>query len=525
LVIADAVQGADSIPSTRNVQQGATALERTAGVTAVREGFVPGDVRRYGAIGDGTADDAPAWRAALATGHRVLGGGAEQVYCFDAFVPIVRSVWIDLQGATIKPRGAARAFLRTPPAPSATGTVREGAVQGSRTLALQSSTGFAVGQWLRLELNDYPAHDAASYPPGWTRVVAVRGNTVELGTPLQVTYGAGEVRASAYQPELLFERFECCNGVFDGSECTFDKDTGQALRIGGCEHVVVRNCEFRDFRHAGQLTSAIELFTNIDARVSDCRFSGGVSHFNVCDIQEVRFAHFVGNMLQGSHFGCNITRADYGLFANNSLHGERAREAAESVVPPRSVRGLKAYGCAAIRVLGNHASDYESPIKIEACFRYDVSHNTIFNAGLGPSEGQIALNVGSIAHGKNMRNGRIIGNHVECCGNIGIGVTSDPTGGLIVSGNIVRSVQGTGLQLGVPNAVVSCNRIEDWGLGGRGDAAIHFTGGGATLADNRFAHATLAGLPCINTGPAGDSRLILRDNVSESGNPLTTRGG
>jgi hypothetical protein len=244
----------------------------------------------------------------------------------------------------------------------------------------------------------------------------------------------------------------------------------------------------------------------------------------MCDIQEVRFAHFVNNMLAGSHFGCNITRADYGLFANNSLHGERAREADEGIVPPRSVRGLKAYGCAAIRVLGNHASDYESPIKIDACFRYDVSHNTIFNAGLGPPPG-IALNVGSITHGKNMFDGRIIGNHVECCGNIGIGVTSDPTGGLIVSGNIVRAAQGAGIRLAVPNAVVSCNRIEDWGLGGHGDAAIHLSAAGATLSDNRFAHASLPALPCINTGSAADARLILRDNVSESGNPLITRGG
>ena len=84
---------------------------------------------------------------------------------------------------------------------------------------------------------------------------------------------------------------------------------------------MVSACEFRNFQHDGQLTNAIELFINIDALVSECRFSDGVSRFDICDIQQVRFAHFVNNFLQGAHFGCNITRADFALFADNSLGG------------------------------------------------------------------------------------------------------------------------------------------------------------------------------------------------------------
>jgi len=524
-LVAAEVAGADQ---THLPAQGApptvTTLERAAGIATVRAGFSPGDVRRYGAAGDGSTDDSSAWRAALASGHRVLGGGPEHVYCFDQYVPVVRSSVIDMQGATIKPRGGGRGFLRTPPPPTASSAVLDGARQGGRVLTLQSSSGFEVGQWLRLMLNDYPAHDRSSYPPAWCRIVAIRGNAVELGTPLQVTYGAGDLRAEAYQPGLFCERFECRNGTFDGSECTYDTDTGQALRIGGAERVLVHGCEFRNFRHGGQLTNAVELFTIIDAVVDDCRFTGGVSPFDICDIQEVRFAHFVNNLLDGSHFGCNITRADYGLFAHNSLHGQRAREVAEGVAPQRSVRGLKAYGCAAIRILGNHLTDYESPIKVEACFRYDVSHNTVFNAGSGPFTGQIAVNIGSIAAGRNMRDGRIIGNHVEGCGGIGIGVTTDPPGGLIVSGNIVRATQAAGIHIGVPNAIVSGNRVEDWGLRGAGEAAIHVSGR-ATVADNRFGHATLSSVPCITTPAGSDPRLVLRDNVSEGANPLTGRPG
>lgn len=499
-----------------------TNLERAAGAEVVNFSFLPGDVRRYGAAGDGARDDTGAWRTALTTGHRVLGGGPEYIYCLDQAVPVGRSALIDLQGATIKPRGNGLGFVRTPPPATASSAVRGGAVQGGRVLTLQSNSGFEVGQWLRLRLDDYPAHDHSSYPPGWTRIVAVRGDTVELGTPLQVTYGTGDLRAEAYRPGLFAERFVCCDGVFDGSECTFDIATGQAIRLGGVESVVVRGCEFRNFAQNGKLTNAIELFTVIDAVVDTCRFTGSISQFDICDIQEVRFAHFVNNLLEGSHFGCNITRADYGLFANNSLHGQRAGEVAAGIAPQRSVRGLKAYGCAAVRILGNHSADFESPIKVEACFRYDVSHNTIFNAGLGPFTGQIALNVGSINAGQNMRDGRIIGNHVENCGGTGIGVTTDRPGGLIVSGNIVRGTQAHGINIGVPDAIVSGNRVEDWGLRNAGDAAIHVSGH-ATLADNRFAHGTLGALPCISAPAAEDRRLVLRDNITESSNPLTSR--
>ena len=502
-----------SLPTAGNAQ---TAWERAAKVSVVQESFVPGDVRRYGALGDGTTDDSAAWRAAFAAGHRVLGGGVEQVYCLDQLVPVVRTTVIDLQGATVKPRGNALAFVRTAPQPSATTLVARGAAQGSRSLTVQSSVGLQAGQWSRLILNDYPTHDASSYPPSWARIAAVHGEVVELETALQITYGSGELHLAAYDPGVLFERFECRNGVFDGSECTYDVATGQALRIGGMERVLVQGCEFRNFRHDGALTCAVELYQNIDVLLCESRFTGGISHFDMCDIQESRFAHFVDNQLDGSHFGCNITRVDCALCANNSFQGRRTHEIATGA-PERSARGVKAYGCAAVRVLGNHSADYESPIKIDACFRYDVSHNTIFNSGIGPRyTGTVALNVGSIIHGRNMRAGRIVGNLVECCGGIGIGITSDAVGGICIADNIVRNTQGRGIYVDAANITVSGNRVEDWGLRNLNEAAIHVLGAG-TVVDNRFAHASLTRLPCL---ASPDAHLLTRDNVSENGNPL-----
>lgn len=514
LVAAETARPQDS---TSHLASG-TAQERAAKVAIVRDTYGPGDVRRYGALGDGASDDSSAWRAAFATGHRVLGGGAEYTYCLDGQVPITRATIVDLQGATVRPRGNTFGFIRSAPPPTVSNMVSGGAVQGSRTLTLASTAGLKVGQWTRLILNDYPAHDASSYPPSWTRIAAVHGNAIELETPLQISYGTGALQLAAYDAGVLCERFECRNGVFDGSQLTLDSGTGQALRIGGTERVVVQGCEFRDFRHDGALTCAVELFQNVDVLVSECRFTGCISHFDICDIQDARFAHFVNNQMDGAHFGCNLTRIDSGLFAHNSLQGRHASEAAGGA-PARSVRGLKAYGCASIRMLGNQASDYESPIKVQACFRYDVSHNTIFNGGVGAYTGQIALNVGSIVQGHNMRDGRVIGNLVECCGGIGIGITSDSPGGVCVADNIVRATQGMGIYVNVANAIVSGNRVADWGLRNGGDAAIHASGA-ASVVDNRFAHATLTGLACLALART-DERQLVRDNVSESGNRLT----
>jgi hypothetical protein len=310
------------------------------------------------------------------------------------------------------------------------------------------------------------------------------------------------------------------NGVFDGSESTHDVDTGQALRIGGVENLVVRNCEFRNFTNAAELTCPVEIYTVIDALVDACRFAGGISNFNACDMQEARSARFTNNVIDGSHFGCNITRVDAGLFAFNTLQGRRNRESSQNLPKARSVRGLKAMGCAAVRIVSNHAADYESPVKVEACFRYDISHNIIMNAGLHPFSGQIALNVGSIAHGTNMRGGTIIGNQVETCGGTGIGVTSDAIGGVIIANNIVRSTQAVAIHAGVANAQIMGNRIEDWGLRGAGDAAVRF-GPGATLADNRFNNSITRSAACLAPAQPGDSYRIMRDNVSETSNPLT----
>jgi hypothetical protein len=48
-----------------------TAAETAAGVTPIDIGYQPGDVRRYGAVGDGSTDDTAAIQAALNSNGQV----------------------------------------------------------------------------------------------------------------------------------------------------------------------------------------------------------------------------------------------------------------------------------------------------------------------------------------------------------------------------------------------------------------------------------------------------------------------
>lgn len=47
------------------LQDGRTEAERLAGVWPTDYRFMPGDVRRYGAVGDGKADDTGAFQSAI----------------------------------------------------------------------------------------------------------------------------------------------------------------------------------------------------------------------------------------------------------------------------------------------------------------------------------------------------------------------------------------------------------------------------------------------------------------------------
>jgi hypothetical protein len=86
-----------------------TDLEIDAAITPVSYLYPPGDVRRYGAIGDGATDDTSAVQNAISTGHNVVGENGKTYLCG----PLTQSVdgqFIDFSGCSINLKAGSSSF-------------------------------------------------------------------------------------------------------------------------------------------------------------------------------------------------------------------------------------------------------------------------------------------------------------------------------------------------------------------------------------------------------------------------------
>ena len=471
----------------------------------------------FGAQGDGTTDDSAALIAAFASGLPVAGGGPQFTYKVTRAVTITTSFYFDGQGCVIKPVGNTPALVHNSAPVTAYTTVRSGAKQGSRQVAVASASSIAVGQYAYITADDAPSHDAQSYPDYWGKVTNVSGATITLDRPLPVDY-SGTIYYSAISASAMLDHAVLRNVVFDGSACVYTTALGQGARLGGFVRTLVEGCRFVNFANNSTRTEALTVLGCLDATVRDCVFAGQSAGNQQGSIYYSRNALFTGCTVDGSAFGLGITRCENATASDNFLQGRRKQESDESITA-RSTRGIKVYGCAVANVVNNHTSDFESGIKVQACFRYDLRGNVVRNAGLtGAYTGAIALNVGSIARGTNMSAGVIAHNIVENSGGVGIGVTSDAPGGVIISGNQVLHTAGAGIYADVRDAIIQGNRVVDWGLRNAGDVGIHF-GAGATVTGNRLSHSTLTNLNCLRSVLAPGGRYHIEGNVSESGNP------
>ena len=498
-----------------------TALETAAGLTITQslKTYRPGDFRRYGAVGDGTTNDTTAIRNAISTGHVCYGGGPEFVYQHNTFLSLVRGVTIDLEGATIRPNGNTQSFTRgTSVAATASTTVSSGATIGSRQVVVASATGLVVGQWVLISGGDFPTHDTLSYTCSWTKITAIASTTIDLDRPLPITY-SGTTTFAAYNPGVLYDKFEIRNGVFDGSLTTLDTSTGQAIRANGFEKVVIDNIEFKNFDNGGTLTTPVQTFVCIDVFATGCRSTGTVSLNNAWDIQDARCAIVTDNIFDGSCFGVNLTRCEFTSVSGNIFMGRKKFEE-DAALGLRSIRGLKFYGCAVAKAVNNEFTDYESPLKGQANFRTLWLGNVVRNGALfSPYSGQTALNIGSQINGVNMCTGIVANNIVENCGGLAIGILGDTAGKYIVAGNQVRRCHANGIQNPTNNCIIVNNIIEDWDLTAAGFYAIRQTGVGATIVGNRFTNSD-ATRTCMNISLVSGGKYVVRDNVAITANPL-----
>ncbi|HYN46443.1 MAG TPA: right-handed parallel beta-helix repeat-containing protein [Allosphingosinicella sp.] len=474
-----------------------------------------------GAVGDGVADDSTALSDTLALGPRAISGvGPEYSYAAESPSTIDYDVIIDGMGATFKPVGDTQLFRRYGPSvtvsPSATIASLS---QGARTFTVASSTGYAVGQWLHLAATK-SGEAAYGYPDFWAKVTGATATTISVDRPLPVDYSAATtVECDLIEASEFLGFVHIKNCVFDGSACTYDTDPGQALRLAAVEKVILENCEFRNFDNNAISCQAFAFLYCIDVTVINNRMTGHNAQDQNGSVYFSRSGKFIGNTADGSAFGLSTTRCETAIFQGNNLYGRRKLESDTSVTPLHSARGIKSYGCAATVVAGNDISDYESPIKIEAGYRFDIVGNTMRNAGLSSYSGQIALNVGSAVNGTNLAYGIIANNIVENSGGAGIGVSSDTIGKVVITGNQVLKTQSIGIYAPIRNVVISQNMITDWGLRNSAEAGIYY-GDGATVTDNRFSHATLTSLPCLRNNLTSGYRYSFSGNAVETANPL-----
>lgn len=473
----------------------------------------------YGAVGDGVTDDSAAIAAALlaANGARVFGVPGK-TYLSTSAITVTTSVDLDLCGATLKPSGASgQGLRRDAPSVTASTTISSGATIGSRSFVVASATGIVVGQCFRAYATDTPTNDDYTFPPGWAKVTGVSGTTITIDSPFRVTY-SGTINAYFYDASSMLSEFRF-RGKIDGSATTYNSTTGQGIRVGGFSKVDIE-ADLIDFDNANSNTCAIQIYVCLDADVK-VRATGTVSQSNIVDFQVCRFARLIHSDFDGDSFGANLLTCDYATAAFNNLRGRRWQNSNDAVSPVRSTRGIKMYGCGYARALYNDTSDYESPIKVESCHKFQVIGNTLTDCGLEASyTGSVALNISNQVDGNITQNGIVAFNTVVNCGGIGIGVSnSTGYGKVIVANNQVIKCQGRGIYVNVANAQILHNRVEDWGLRASTDVGIHYSTG-ATVIGNRFSNSVQTGLSCLRSFFQSSYVYDFRDNVCETANPM-----
>lgn len=507
-----------------------TNLESAAGVAPVDYTYPPGDLRRYGGVGDGSTDNSAALTAAFKTGHLVLGGGPQNKYLYgsNVVVPQSQSAEFDGQGCVLMPSGSA-AIQNTNATVQATTAVSGGVLQGAVSCTLTSASSISVGQLLWFS---NPA-----FPSFWAHVRTVNNVTgaVTFDTPFPFT-PAGTTTVTAYaltgagsfSPSLLFR-----NCTFDGTATTTaNAAQGQCVRAVNCVNVELRNVVATNFVNSGTAIFVLfEIYLSIQVNISNCRIYGNnlatIPQSAAMEIDDSNQVLVEGNLIDGNHFGCNITRCCQATASNNVFHGNRTYGLSVNEPGPSSARGVKYTLCGTAIFSGNSLDDYASPVRVDQGFRVICSGNSIRNAGWQPGTNttDAAIELAATNFG-NMYGIILHGNVIENSGGLGILIDNGSSAALAratISANYIRRTNAQAIYVRNQDVTVVGNFIEDWDLAGGGVAAIDYLQG-ATINENTFFHSVSATKPCVAVSLVSTYKYAFRDNKSPTGNPIFTGG-
>jgi hypothetical protein len=516
---ADRVQtGLDRVQTGLDrVQTGADATAAAAAAALAQAAVTVVTPEQYGAVGDGTTNDSAAWISAIAAGLPIECPQGKTYKVTSALTMTASKVDINLNGSTIKPTGAIVGFNSSTSA-AATTTVSSGANIGSTSIVVASATGLAVGQWVVLSSND-ALHAASSYPPCWTKIVAIAGTTITLDNALAMTYpGAYTTTLVAYA--ALKESFSLRNGVIDGTDSTYTAGSGGAMYVSGFKSVNIQDVVVKNFTQISANNTPIQIFqcpkVKAQFRIEDCASAG-----NFVDIQLCGVAQVYDSVVDASGFGINFVRCDIAQITSSVLRGRAKAEVAGTALGS-STRGVKFYGCGYTQVDGLTVSEYESGIKQESSFRYNFNNVTLFNMGL--SNFSIALNISSTTSGTNLKGGTLAGINIHNVLGGGIGISSD-TGECVISGFNIKNTTYNGIYIDtgigtVDNIVISNGIIENWDTATAGVEGIRALKG-ASVHNVRFLNTDTSRI-CLRGPLEAGYKFSYSGLVAVDGNPLFT---
>jgi hypothetical protein len=532
----------DNIPLINDVagQLGFFALtpqETAASVTPTNFGYPPGHPLRYGAVGDGVADDTTALTNALKTGHRILGGGPQYTYLYTANLSIpatVTNILADWQGATLRPSGNNAPLIGNVNAPAVATTTLTGAPAiGTTALTVTSASGLALGQIVQIS--------AANQPTYFGRIRVLVGTAMTLDTAAPVTY-TGTVNVNAYAAASYVSRIDWQNFRFDGSALTAaNAALGQCMRWVTAKIVHLQNGEYLNFAltFATSTVALCETFLCLQVMID-----GAWSHDNpqgvaassgssvILEADDCGQVDVTNCVMEGDEFGINITRCGQGQAANNLLRGQRFYEA-QTGSTLACVRGIKITACAVAKWINNTIEDFITPIKGDFGYQVICIGNTLRNAPGTGTNGTIytdaAIEIAPSAASTTSHGILIQGNVIENINGHGI-LLSDTNGSATaliqaqVIGNRIKGTKGFAVNFIGKDVAIIGNHIEDWDLAAVGTAALGSSGfglgSGATVRDNLYIHNTDNTRPlCQGAGGVGYI-YVVDGNKSPTGNPL-----
>jgi len=472
------------------------------------------DIRKYGAVGNGSTDDSVAAQAALDSGNPILVGGG-QTYKINTTLTMSSDTTLQdclfdySAGTTSTPCITSVGTLASSLA--LTGSV----VAGAATLTVANSSSLAENDWILV--SSTAVYDASSTSQAVGEIIQVQSavaGTVTFRGPLMGSYATGD---TAILNKVSFvENITLRNVTITGSQV--DSNDLVGLKSFYSNNVLVDGCSFLDLTRAG-----IQLVSCINSKCTSSLFESSVQPnttgygFSVADAtQDTRCENSTFNYVRHSWStnnlsgypgiprrcifdGNTITNSSYAL--GGSMGGGDAidtHSAAEDI----HILNNTCYGSS------GQGINFE-------CRSGSVINNAVYDS----------LDNGIAYHNESDYDGQIIisGNTVEGCGGKGIAVYQGSRGtvakatAVVVSNNVIRNSAEEGISFlkntvsgHCRNVVITGNTIEDSLLQGIEVSDVI----GGTVSDN-----SISG--CVGQG----TDIRRSESIVVSGNQITAPSG